>query len=220
MLAPSNRCGIAWRLAAAFAKAAVALTPTCQPDSRWIWWAHNDEECGMNKKICVAGSVLAMVVSASAQAAGAFMDADWAEQMCQQWNQTSELTMGLAGKDWVENDAGRGYKSIHLYRTNCGDAAKVELELVSKDGKAICQYGGAVKHAELNYDVDYLMHADDEDWVCMGAGNWGCGAMGAMMTGKLKFDGPKGEAMGVIGPFDSFLLGTGKVAGVMKDCPK
>jgi putative sterol carrier protein len=40
-----------------------------------------------------------------------------------------------------------------------------------------------------------------------------------MMTGKLKFQGPKGEAMGVMGPFDGFLTMTGKVAGDKASCP-
>jgi putative sterol carrier protein len=43
--------------------------------------------------------------------------------------------------------------------------------------------------------------------------------MGAMMTGKLQFKGPKGEAMGVMGPFDTFLQLTGKVPGDKKACP-
>ncbi len=43
--------------------------------------------------------------------------------------------------------------------------------------------------------------------------------MGAMMTGKLKFEGPKGEAMGVMGPFNAFLTGTGKVPGDKESCP-
>lgn len=34
------------------------------------------------------------------------------------------------------------------------------------------------------------MNATDEDWACMGKGSFGCGAMGAMMTGKLKFSRP------------------------------
>ena len=36
----------------------------------------------------------------------------------------------------------------------------------------------------------------------MGEGAFGCGAMGAMTTGKLKFSGPKMETMGVMGPFN------------------
>jgi hypothetical protein len=41
---------------------------------------------------------------------------------------------------------------------------------------------------------------------------------GAMMTGKLKFSRPKGEAIGVMGPFDSFLQLTGKVPGDTSSC--
>lgn len=44
--------------------------------------------------------------------------------------------------------------------------------------------------------------------------------MGAMMSGKLKFKGPKMEAMKVMGPFASFLRLTGKVAGNKANCPK
>jgi hypothetical protein len=43
--------------------------------------------------------------------------------------------------------------------------------------------------------------------------------MGAMRTGKLIFEGPKMEAMGVIGPFDRFLVLTGKVPGDKASCP-
>jgi putative sterol carrier protein len=43
--------------------------------------------------------------------------------------------------------------------------------------------------------------------------------MGAMATGKLKFKGPKMEAMGVMGPFASFLELTGKVPSDRTACP-
>ena len=172
----------------------------------------------MLKRITLTLPVLALTFSAGAQAA-TFMDASWASQLCSAWNSSSKLTSGLGGDAWAANDAGRGYKTIQLYRTKCGDNSKVELELTNKDGKAHCVYGGAVKHPNLNFDVDYVMHASDEDWTCMGEGSFGCGAMGAMMTGKLKFKGPKGEAMGVMGPFDEFLLLTGKVPGDKSSCP-
>ena len=135
-------------------------------------------------------------------------------------NANSTLTDKLGGKAWAANNAGRGYKVIQLYRTKCGESSKVELDIVDKGGKAHCDYGGAVKHAKLDPSVDYVMNATDEDWACMGKGSFGCGAMGAMMTGKLKFKGPKAEAMGVMGPFDNFLLLTGKVGGDTSACPK
>jgi putative sterol carrier protein len=172
----------------------------------------------MLKRVTLTLPVLALTFSATAQSA-TFMDASWASQLCSAWNGSAELTGGLGGDAWAANDAGRGYKVIQIYRTECKDGSKVELELTDKGGKAHCVYGGAVKHASLNYDVDYLMHASDDDWTCMGKGSFGCGAMGAMMTGKLKFKGPKGEAMGVMGPFDKFLLLTGKVPGDKSSCP-
>ena len=171
----------------------------------------------MIRKLAGTLSVLAFTFSVGANAA-TFMDAQWASQMCKAWN-NSDLTAKLGGDSWAANNAGRGYKVIHLYREKCGDKSKVELEISDKDGKAHCSYGGAVKHAKLNSDVDYLMHATDEDWICMGEGSFGCGAMGAMTTGKLKFKGPKMEAMGVMGPFDGFLVLTGKVAGDKASCP-
>lgn len=163
--------------------------------------------------------LLALGLAAPIQAA-TFMDADWAKAACDAWNKAPELTGGLAGSAWSANNAGRGYKVIQLYRDQCGEASRVELQISDKDGKALCTYGGKVKSANLNHDVDYLMDATDEDWVCMGEGKFGCGAMGAMMTGKLHFKGPKGEAMGVMGPFDTFLQLTGKVPGDKAGCPK
>jgi putative sterol carrier protein len=162
--------------------------------------------------------LLALGLTAQAQAA-TFMDADWANAACAAWNKSPALTTGLAGSAWAANNAGRGYKVIQLYRTKCGEASRVELQISDKDGKALCTYGGKVKVASLNADVDYMMNATDDDWDCMGKGSFGCGAMGAMMTGKLKFKGPKGEAMGVMGPFDSFLQLTGKVPGDKTSCP-
>jgi putative sterol carrier protein len=159
-----------------------------------------------------------MAASAVAYAAPVFMSNEWAEQACSAWNQDEELTKGLGGK-WIENDAGRGYKVIQIYRSDCEGQKKVELTIVGIDDVAKCSYGGAVQHEELDKSVDYLMYATDEDWVCMGEGKWGCGPMGAMATGKLKFEGPKMEAMGVMGPFEGFLLLTGKVETDRNSCP-
>jgi putative sterol carrier protein len=158
--------------------------------------------------------------SASLAAQGAtFMDAEWASELCRAWNKNTTLTTELGGDQWAANDGGRGVKTIQMYRDKCGLGSKVELEITDKGGKAICSRGGAVKNASPDYGVDYLMHATDEDWACMGSGAFGCGAMGAMTTGKLKFSGPKMEAMGVMGPFNAFLTLTGDVPGDKSACP-
>jgi putative sterol carrier protein len=161
-----------------------------------------------------------LIGSLSMAAEGAtFMDAGWASQLCNAWNSNATLTGKLGGDAWAGNDGGRGYKTIQMYRDRCGLGSKVELKIADKDGKAMCVRGGAVQNTSPDYDVDYLMHASDDDWTCMGEGSFGCGAMGAMTTGKLKFSGPKGEAMGVMGPFNAFLKLTGSVPGDKSACP-
>ncbi|MBK5970026.1 MULTISPECIES: SCP2 sterol-binding domain-containing protein [Thiorhodovibrio] len=150
--------------------------------------------------------------------ASVFMDQEWAKQACEAWNQNATLT-GELGDGWIDNDEGRGFKTIQMYRTKCGLGSKVELKIESQNGKATCTYGGAVTNTDPDYGADYLMYASDEDWTCMGEGKSGCGAMGAMMSGKLKFSGPKMEAMGVMGPFNDFLVLTGTLGGDKASCP-
>jgi putative sterol carrier protein len=145
------------------------------------------------------------------------MDATWANKVCKAWNQNNILVSKLGGS-WVKNNAGRGYKIIQIYRDKCGESSKIQLLIKDKGGKAICIKGGKPDGKKVNSDVDYVMHASDKDWICIGKGSFGCGAMGAMTTGKLKFNGPKMEAMSVMGPFGDFLTLTGKVPGDKNSC--
>ena len=151
-----------------------------------------------------------VIFSTNSFAGMTFMSAEWAKQTCGLWNQDETLVKELGG-NWIANNAKRGYKIIHLYRSDCQTQARIELTISDKQGLAKCSYGGAIKHAELNETVDYLMYATDEDWKCMGKAGWGCGPMGAMMTGKLKLDGPKNEAMRAMDAFEYFLKVTGKI---------
>ncbi len=93
----------------------------------------------------------------------------------------------------------------------------MELRISAKDGKALCVTGGRSTD-KLDLDVDYAMTADTKRWTEMGKGEYG--PMRAMMFGRLSFDGPMGEAMGNMGPFESFLLLVGKVPGDTAACPK
>lgn len=165
-----------------------------------------------------ATALAAVLATASLTAqAEVFMSEAWAKQACDAWNKNSTLTTELG--DWANNDNGRGFKTIQMYRDKCGLGSKVELKISNQNGKAICTSGGAVTNSTPDYGADYLMHATDDHWTCMGEGKSGCGAMGAMMTGKLKFSGPKMEAMGVMGPFNEFLVLTGTVGGDKSACP-
>ena len=138
------------------------------------------------------------------------MSGEWGVAACAAWNQDPILTTELA-KKWIRNDKGRGYKVLQLYRSDCGDKPTAELRIALKDDKAECVYGGPVETASLDKAADYVMSATTERWKQMGAGEYG--AMKAMMTGRLHFSGPYGEAMGNMGPFGSFLLLAGKVEG-------
>lgn len=166
------------------------------------------------KYTTIALAALAVLAS-TAHAAPAMMSAEWTAQACDAWNKDAALTNGLA-TDWIKNDKGRGHKIIHLYRTDCGEATKTEMRISSKDGKAMCVYGGAVQSTNLDLGADYVMHATSQRWNEMGAGEYG--PMKAMMFGRLKFAGPKMEAMSVMGPFEAFLRLPGKIAGD-KACP-
>jgi putative sterol carrier protein len=162
----------------------------------------------MTKISLITAGILALNVG-MAHAATPLMSAEWTAEACDAWNKEAKLTDGLADK-WIHNDKGRGYKIIHMYRTDCGEATMTEMKIELKDGKAMCVYGGAVQN-KPDFDVDYEMHAETKRWREMGAGEHG--AMFEMMTNRLKFKGPKMEAMSVIGPFDAFLLLPGKVPG-------
>ncbi len=169
----------------------------------------------MNKLALMAAGLLA-ITAAGAHAAPALMSAEWTAQACDAWNNDKALSEGLADK-WIKNDKNRGHKIIQMYRTDCGDKYITEMKIVAKDGKAMCVYGGKQQTATIDDDVDYLMHATTERWNQMGAGEYG--PMRAMMFGRLKFTGPKMEAMSVMGPFEAFLRLPGKIASDQA-CPK
>jgi len=168
--------------------------------------------------ISVFAAVLALASVDAAQAAPVMMSSDWAKDACVAWNADSTLTAGLKDSGWTLNDAGRGYKVIHVYRTDCKGSRPVELRIATKEAKATCAYGGAIETAKLDDGADYLMHAETPRWVEMGKGDYG--PMKAMLFGRLKFEGPKMEAMANMGPFESFLLLVGKVPSDAASCPK
>ena len=138
------------------------------------------------------------------------MSAEWAKQACAAWNADPVLTTKLQESGWIANDKKRGFKVLQIYRSDCKDSPRVEVRIAAKDGKAQCVAGGR-SESKLDFDVDYAMHAETKRWIEMGKGEYG--PMRAMFFGRLSFDGPMGEAMGNMGPFESFLLLVGKVPG-------
>ena len=167
-------------------------------------------------------AALVLVAALLMTAAGAayandtvLMSSDWAQGMCDAWNQDSSLTEGLA--TWMENDADRGYKMLRVYRMDCPDSPRIELRIEDRDGAVTCVEAGSASEEELDSCCDYVMFAKTDRWLEMGAGDYG--PMWGMMSGRLKFEGPKWEAMKNMGPFKSFLLLVGQVAGSTDTCP-
>ncbi len=158
-----------------------------------------------------------LAASVSANAAPVLMSAEWTKAACDAWNADPVLTEGLLESGWIDNDGDKGHKVMQIYRTDCNDAATGEMRISAQDGKAACVYGGSVETAELQGDSDYLMHATTERWEQMGAGEYG--PMKAMMFRRLKFEGPKWEAMKNMGPFENFLLLAGSVESDTSSCP-
>lgn len=159
----------------------------------------------------------ALFFSASAvQAAPALMSAEWAKGACDGWNASTTLTSELGDK-WAGNNGGRGYKIIQMYNMDCSEQPTAEMRISQQDGKAMCSYGGAVQGDALDKSMDYIMFAKTKNWQRMGAGD--DGPMKAMSLGRLKFKGPKMEAMSVMGPFGAFLKLTGEVPGDANACP-
>lgn len=161
----------------------------------------------------------ALILAACAPVALAapLMSEVWAGQACEQWNKTPKLVDAL-GPSWVQSHGGKGFKIIHLYRTECGVASRVEMRIAAKGDKAVCVYGGKVENTRLDERVDYVMHATTARWGEMGSGQYG--PMRAMMFGRLEFSGPKMEAMSVMEPFEAFLLLVGQVPGETTACSK
>jgi putative sterol carrier protein len=166
----------------------------------------------MMKKVSVALVTMLLAFSASASV---LMSADWAEEMCDAWNDEEKLTVGL--DKWMTNDLGRDYKAMLMQRLDC-DSEPVQLTIVrGDDGMVYCDEGG-VATVTIDPSADYLMQAKTVNWEKMGTGSPGP-AM-AMLTGKLKFKGPKGEAMANMGPFAAFLKLVGSFDYDASSCPR
>jgi putative sterol carrier protein len=170
----------------------------------------------MNNSLrAMAGASLLLAVSVG-QAAPVMMSPEWAAGMCEAWNRDPVLTQKLQESGWIKNDKGRGFKVMQVYRADCKESPRIELKVSEKDGRVTCTYGGRAE-AKLDTSADYVMWAETHRWQEMGRGEYG--PMRAMFLGRLHFDGPMGEAMGNMGPFENFLLLVGKVPGDAAACP-
>lgn len=134
-----------------------------------------------NRRKVWAAAGLGVLLSAAsaAHAQTETMSAAWAKSACDAWNAEPVLTDELVKSGWAKNNAGRGFKVIQLYRTECKDSPRVELRIAEQDDKARCVYGGRVETARFDLTADYVMHAETARWQEMGRGEYG--PMRAMM---------------------------------------
>ncbi len=174
------------------------------------------------RKLVIALAALTGAVSAQASP---LMSTEWAKQACEYWNSNGPLTSELY-TEWKKHDDGSGYKVIHMYRSDCdasggkdndkGASHKVELTVAIKDGKTMCEYGGAVKHNLRSQD--YQMGATTSRWMKWGSEKPDDIGMFDMM--KLNFDkGSMTEAMKTMTPFHQFMVIAGRVQGTTDACP-
>jgi putative sterol carrier protein len=170
----------------------------------------------MSIAVAVAG-VGILASQASFAAPPLLMSPEWGQLACAAWNQDPVLTQKLHESGWSQNDQGRGYRIMQIYRKDCPNSPRIEMRISEKDGKAMCVYGGKVEK-EMN-SSDFSMYADTKRWVELGKLEYG--PMKAMMFGRLGFTGPMMEAMKNMGPFESFMSGViGKVDSDTSACPQ
>ncbi len=173
-------------------------------------------DCRVTSALFLVGITLFAAGTHAVWAASPLMSQAWAAQACNAWNAEPLLTDGLTESEWIQNDADRGYKIIQLYRSDCHQSPRVQIRISRVNDMAKCVYGGGVDK-QLDLEVDYIMYADTARWTEMGRGEYG--PMRGMLFGRLKFEGPKWEAMKNMGPFRKFLLLTGKVPSNVDSCP-
>ncbi len=171
----------------------------------------------MKEKLIKIFLAITLLVSPAVYADPILMSPEWGELACVAWNNDPILTTKLAESGWAQNDLDRGFKVITLYRSDCAKSKRAQLKISLVDEKAECVYGGGVIEKTVDTKVDYIMHAKTQRWMEMGEGKYG--PMKAMMLRRLKFKGPKGEAMGNMGPFKNFLLLAGAVPSDTSNCP-
>ncbi len=174
--------------------------------------AGNEQETSKAKQAATDSST-----DKSAAGLPAMMSVEYIAQFCEAWNADELMTKGLADSEWVDNDGDKGFKIIQLYRRDCQDSPHVEMQFERQDNKAICVYAGKVENPVLDRGSDYEMYADTRRWIEIGNGDYG--PLKAMMFGRLKFKGPKIEAMGNMGPFKNFLLLFGRFPSNTTVCP-
>lgn len=155
------------------------------------------------KKVFAIMIILGFALNSNA---AVMMSDAWGKAICAEWNKDQVLTTALS--DWMDNNGNRGYKVMLLSRLNCPKSIPVQMTIVKEGEDVICQ-DASLKNLEPDHNYDYSLSAETEDWREMGRGK--IGAIYAMTSGALKFQGPRWEAFKNRTAFGNFLLLIGKI---------
>jgi len=145
-----------------------------------------------------------------------FMSAEFAKMMCDGWN-GSALPSKLGaktsgGNDWINTEnkytgEKRGKQVLIISRRDCPNIPRVQLTIETRDGRALCTYGGAVTEA---YDrAEWAFAPETEQWYKFASGKWGYMQMPGIMSG---FRGPMFVARANIDNFGIFWKMAGSIA--------
>jgi len=116
----------------------------------------------------IALAALAVFTTAS-HAAPAMDVREWTAQACDYWNKEPILMDGLGDK-WIKNNSNRGYKIIHLYRTDCGEATQTEMKIVPRTARPCAPMAVRCRIRKWTMRPTTPWHATTERWNEMGAG--------------------------------------------------
>ncbi len=152
-------------------------------------------------------SILAMNLIAPAAASDIkLLDANYATQLCQAWNQTSlPSALGRSGSQWIDSADSEGRQTMVISRRDCTGWSKVYLTIEADEaGNASCTSGGTWSEG----DFQWQFTPTTPQWADFTDG-FGVTQMPGIMKG---FVGPYGVAAKNIKNFEIFFAMAGRLA--------
>ncbi len=141
-----------------------------------------------------------------AHADGQLLDAAFAADLCEAWNQTSlPKKLGRSGSEWIDSADSRGSQTRVVSRRDCQGWGKVQLTIAADaNGQARCVSGGAYKGEAFQWKFE----PTTAQWADFTDG-FGYFDMPTIMSG---FTGPYHTAAANLSNFEIFFAAAGKVA--------
>lgn len=147
-----------------------------------------------------------LLSSSLAHADGQLLDAAYAADLCQAWNDTAlPAKLGRNGSEWIDSAGSKGSQRMIVSRRDCSNWQKVELNIVADaSGNASCTSGGVFSGG----DFQWKFEPTTAQWADFTDG-FGYFDMPKIMNG---FVGPYPTAAANLGNFEIFFAAAGKMA--------